>query len=104
MAGAAGVLLDAVDELRARVEAVEVDGTDAAAVATTAVAHGHAPAVVAPALCVPDFDKGEGPVGPVFPNVVLDGPLEVAETGGARLVGAPVSPIISSPIYIVPSL
>lgn len=89
MAAAAGVLLDAVDLLRAGLETVEVDCSDATAGAAATVAHGYAARVVAAAFGHALFGEGEWEVGAVFPDVVFDGAFQMAETGGAGFVRAP---------------
>lgn len=91
MAAAAGVLLDAVDLLRAGLAAVEVDCSDATSRAATAVSHGYAPGVVAPAFGHALFVESKREVGAVFPEVVFHGAFQMAEAGGARLVRAPAS-------------
>ena len=54
---------------------------------TAPMPHHHASTVVASALAVSDFGEGEFVEGFAFPEVVVDGSAEMADTGGAGLVG-----------------
>lgn len=85
---AARVVLDALDEVRAGRAPVEVDGADAPLGAAAAVPHRDAARVVAPAARLALLGDGERPVRPPAPQVVVDGPLEVADAGRPGLVRA----------------
>jgi len=85
---AVGVVLDALDNVLAGLEALVVDDADAALVATAPMADGDAASVVAATQMLALALDGEPTVGPALPEMVVDGALEMAQAGGARLVGA----------------
>lgn len=83
---AARVVLDAVDDMRAWRHAKEVDHADAPLVPSAAVAHRHAPGVVPSTDALALARKGERHVRPARPEVVVDGPPQMADAGRARFV------------------
>jgi len=80
---AVGVVFDALYDVLAGYRADVVDSSDPAAYTAAAMAHYHATAIVAAAFAVPDFGEGEFGVGLAFPEMVVDGAAEMAETGGS---------------------
>lgn len=89
MATAAGIALNAVDDMGTGGLAEEVEGADTALVAASAVTDDHATGVVTASDAVAFAGNGEGLERLSFPEVLVDGAEEMAETGSARLVFTP---------------
>ena len=88
MRAPAGVVLDPLDGVLARLPAIEVHHPDPAFVAPAAMPHRDVPGHVASADAMAFAREGERFEGAAFPQVVVYGPAEMADTGGARLVGS----------------
>lgn len=84
---AARVVLDPLDDVRARGPPVEVHRPDAPLVSTTAVSDGDPTRVVPSTSCLALLGEGEFHVRPALPQVVVDGALQMSHTGGPGLVG-----------------
>ena len=85
---AVGVVLYPVDDMPARQVALVVDDAYSALVAATTVPHRDPARVVPAAQVLPLPRDGQLEQRPPFPQMVVDGPLEMAQAGRAGLVGA----------------
>jgi len=89
VAAAAGVPLDAIDPVWARLDAVEVDGSDPPLVASSVMPHGDASGMVASALSVTLLGERERLEGAAFPQVLVDRAHQMSDSGSAWFVTFP---------------
>lgn len=87
MGAPVGVILDSLNEVLSRCESLVVDYPYPPLVAAPTVPHSDPARVVSSTEMLAFFGERELEMGSAFPEVVVDGPLEMAETGGAWFVG-----------------
>jgi hypothetical protein len=82
-----GVIFDPFDEMLSRCKSLVVDYPYPPLVAATTVPHCDSARVVSSTEMLAFLGEGELEMGPAFPEMVVDGSLEMSQTGCAWLVG-----------------
>lgn len=80
------IVLYSFDDMPAGLLALEVDNSNPPLVAAASMPHSHAAGIVTSTLTLALLSNGELQVGATFPEVLVDRPSKVADTGGYGLV------------------
>ena len=95
MGATAGVIFDSLDQMRARREALEVDGPDTPLHAATVVPYRHPSSVVSAALRMTFLRECQWQKRPSLPQMVVDRSLEMSLARRSRLIDAENSRVLA---------
>lgn len=88
MRTASWIILDAVDKVRTWSPSMEVDSSDSSLGAASAMPDRDNTTIVSASLSVSLFRERQGEEWPSLPQVVINWPPEMSNTGGPRLIGS----------------